>query len=977
MSANQFEKGKTYHGFTLLEKRFVKEVNGECLYFRHEKSGARLFKIASDDANKTFAIAFKTDPESDAGTPHIMEHCVLNGSQKFPVKSPFDVLSKTSLNTFINAFTGDHMTAYPAASKNLKDYFNLMDVYLDAVFHPRIYNEPKILKQEGWHYELSDKDAPIEYRGIVYNEMKGAYSSPTRELSYHIQKNLYPNTNYQYSSGGYPPSIPNLTYDYFLNYHRKYYHPSNSYIYLYGDAELDKELEFIDKEYLSGFENTNVKVEMPLQEPFDQMKNLTAFYPTTEDADTKDQTFLTLNYVTGLNTDTKLVFALDILSDVLVNQESAPIRLALQQAGIGRDYSSYFDNLQQVFFQIRAQNANPGDKEKFYEIIKTTLQDVVKNGLDKKAVEGTLNRMEFSLREGNDAQKGLSYAFGLIDGWFFGDNPFMGIEYEKPLAELKEGIKSGYLEEVIEKYFLNNSHAVLLDLQPQPGLEKEINAKAEKQLADYKASLSEEQINNLVKETAELLEYQKKEDTPEALATIPMLELSDVNPEAEWYSVDENAVEGVKLLHHDKFTNNVVYTRMMYDLRTLPQEMIPYAGLLAEVLGSMNTKKYSYGDLDNELNMHTGGFNVFLTTYTENRNDNYLIPKFVVESKAMNNKLGKLIELTAEIVNNSVLEDKVRLKDVLTRHQARLDADVKNNGYSYALKRDHSYYNNEGMFIELTSGSEYYWFITDLTEKFDTEAEAIISNIKKAAEMIFSRDNLIASVTSHKNDLPLYKTELTKFILTQPEGNNSLHTWKFELKKKNEGLKTASKVQYAIMGYDFKKLGYEFSGKMRVMNKILSQDWLYVQLRVIGGAYGGFSGLNSTGRIYFSSYRDPNLKETIAAYKAIPDFLNNYQASEKDMTGYILSTIGDFDSPLTPSDQGNIAVRDYFTKRTQTDAQKERDEILSTTLDDVKAYSKLLQDVIAKNNYCVYGSEEKIEENKDLFDGLIKLVRKK
>ena len=563
-----------------------------------------------------------------------------------------------------------------------------------------------------------------------------------------------------------------------------------------------------------------------------------------------------------------------------------------------------------------------------------------------------------------------------MNGWFFADDPFMGIEYEKPLAELKEGIENGYLEEVIQKYMLNNPHALLLDLQPKPGLEKEINAASEKECAEYKLTLSEQDINDLVKQTEELIAYQKKEDSPEAVATIPMLELSDVNPKAEWYGVEESELEGVKVLHHDKFTNNVVYTRMLYDVRVLPQELIPYAGLLTELLGSMNTKNYTYGDLDNELNMHTGGFNVFINTYTENRIDENLIPKLIIDSKAMNNKLDKLFELAAEVVNNSILDDKERLKDVLTRHQARLDSDVKNNGFSYATKRDHSYYDNEGLFIELTSGSEYYWFVTDLTNNFDAESETIINNLKKAAELLFKKNNLIAFVTGSNNDMPVYTKELTNFISKQADGDVKLNNWSFELKKKNEGLETASKVQYAIMGYDFKKLGYEFNGKMRVLNKILSREWFYNRIRVIGGAYGGFSSVSSLGRVFFGSYRDPNLKETIETYKSTPEFLANYNATEKDMTGFILGTIGDLDNPLTPSDQGNVALRDYFFKRTQADAQKERDEVLSTTLDDVKAYGKMITDIVEKNNYCVYGSEEKIEENKDLFDELVKLVRK-
>ncbi|MBU1101526.1 MAG: insulinase family protein [Bacteroidetes bacterium] len=976
MCSNDYNEGSTYHGFKLIEKRFVKEVNAECYYFKHEKSGASLFKIASDDANKTFTIAFKTDPETDAGTPHIMEHSVLNGSKKFPVKSPFDVLSKTSLNTFINAFTGDDMTAYPVASKNEKDYFNLMDVYLDAVFNPLIYSDPRILKQEGWHYELTSKDAPVEYRGIVYNEMKGAYSSATRELGYHVQKNLYPNTNYQYSSGGYPPSIPTLSYKQFLDYHTKYYHPSNSHIFLYGNASLDKELEFIDREYLAGYENTNVKVELPLQESFDKMKNLSAYYPVTDGADTKDQTFLTLNYVTGLNTDTKLVYALDVLTDVLVNQESAPIRLALQKAGIGRDYNSHYDDLQQVFFQIRATNANPEDKQKFIDIVTNTLKDVVKNGVDKAAVEGTLNRKEFNLREGNDAQKGLNYAFSLINGWFFADDPFLGIEYEKPLAELKQSIKDGYLEEVIQKYFLENTHILALDLQPKPGLEKEINEKSEKELAAYKASLNDEEIDQLVKETEELIAYQKEEDTPEALASIPMLEKKDINPKAEWYGIEEKNIDGVKLLFHENFTNNVVYTRFMYDVRVLPQELIPYSALLVEVLGSLNTENYSYGELDNALNTHTGGFSTFLNTYLEKLSDDNLIPKFTVESKAMNGKLDKLVDLVSEIVNKSKLDDVERVKSVLVRHQARLDADVQQNGVYYAMRREKSYRSNDGMFIELTQGSEYYWFISDLAKNFDTESDKIIANLVKTAELLFTKENLIVGVTGSRDDFSNFNNELKRYVAAQPEGAANLNNWHFDLVQKNEGLETASKVQYAVMGGDYKKLGYEYSGKMRVLQMILSRDWLYNRIRVIGGAYGGFSRFSPNGSMFFGSYRDPNLDQTIKTYRETPQFLHDFKAEEKDMLGYIIGTIGGMDTPETPSQQGNIAMRDYFQKSTAADAQKERDEVLAVTADDIRNYEKMISDIVNENNFCVYGSEEIIKENEKLFGSLVKLLRK-
>ncbi|MEJ2542625.1 MAG: insulinase family protein [Calditrichaceae bacterium] len=530
-----YKVDKTYHGFKLKEKRFVKEVNAECFYFIHEKSGARLLKIAADDPNTTFSISFKTVPESDAGTPHIMEHSVLNGSKNFPVKSPFDILSKGSLNTFLNAMTGGDITIYPVASMNDKDYFNLMHVYLDAVFNPLIYDDPRILKQEGWHHELLNKDSSVVYKGVVYNEMKGAFSSPTRELGYQIDKNLFPDNSYHFSSGGYPSAIPTLTYNDFINFHKKYYHPSNSYIYLYGNADLDKELEFIDKKYLSNYKKSDFKASIPLQKPFSEMKQVTAYYSAAEGSSTENQSYIALNYVSGLNTDQKLLFALDILAEVLVNGESAPLRLALQEAGIGKEVHASVDEMKQNVFQIRVQNANASDKDKFLEIINASLQKAVDEGLDMEAAEGRLNRVEFRLREGDDAQKGLTYNFQTINGWFFAEDPFLSLEYEKPLAEIKSAIKEGYLQQVIKQYMLKNPHALLLVLEPKPGMETEINDKTEQELTEFKKTLSDSDLDKLVEETNELVEYQEREDSDEAVATIPMLGLKDIDPNSEFY----------------------------------------------------------------------------------------------------------------------------------------------------------------------------------------------------------------------------------------------------------------------------------------------------------------------------------------------------------------------------------------------------------------------------------------------------------
>jgi len=961
------------HGFKLLEKRFVKEVNADCYYYLHEKSGARVLKIAADDPNKTFIISFKTFPESDAGTPHIMEHSVLNGSRNFPVKSPFDVLSKGSLKTFINAFTGKDMTAYPLASMNEKDYFNLMHVYLDAVFNPLLYDDQRILDQEGWHYELTDPNNPIVYNGVVYNEMKGAYSDPSRVLRYEFYKNLFPDNPYGFESGGYPPVIPTLTYEQFKNFHRRYYHPENSYILLYGDAPLDKELAFIDSLYLSRYDVANNLPSVIDQPAFESMKEVTDYYPVLPGAETEGQTFLNLGWVAGHNTDVKLSTGLDILAEVLVNQESAPLRLAFEKAGIGQDVSASNDSYQQNVFQIVVQNANPQDRERFLEIVNKTLQEQVDSGLDMEAIEGVLNRLEFNLREGNTAQKGLTYGFQCLPGWFFADDPFLTLEWEKPLSALKKGLKEKYLESLIIRYMLNNPHALMLTLEPKPGMEQEINQEAEAELASYKKELTENDINKLVVKTEELLAYQKAEDTPEALATIPLLELSDINPDVEWFQVEQKKAETTPVLYFNDFTSGVVYVNLYFDLRTLPEELIPYASLLSNFLGILNTENYSYGDLTKALNMHTGGFYTALSTYLEDNDDSKLIPKFRVTTKAMNDKVDKLFDLSGEVLNKSLYNDAERLKTILSRHQSQLDQAVKSNGYRYAVRRLTSYYSNEGMFRERTGGLDYYWFVTDLNNNFDQRSQEIIENLTKTATLLFNHDNLIAAVTCDEKDYPLFTRNLDGFAGMLPKENIILNDWTFDLKKLNEGILAPSKVQYVIDGCNFRKLGFPWDGKLYVLNQILSTDYLQTQIRVVGGAYGGFTVIDNAGNFTFRSYRDPNLKETVERYQAIPAYLEGFTTDEPGMTRYIIGTIADMDVPHTASEKGDIAVGNFFTRQTREAMQQDRAAILSTTVEDIRGFAPLAKAVLEQNYLCVYGNAENIDANRKLFENFVEI----
>ena len=962
-------------GFRLIEKRFVKEVNAECFRFEHVKSGAQLLKIAVDDPNKTFCIAFKTLPESDNGAPHIMEHSLLNGSLNFPVKSPFDVLLKGSLNTFLNALTSKDVTMYPVASMNQKDYFNLMHVYLDAVFNPMIYKDPRILKQEGWHHELENPESPVVFKGVVYNEMKGSFSNPVRELWYQIFKILFPDNAYGFESGGYPATIPSLTQEEFIAFHKRYYHPENSYIFLYGDGTLEKELEFIDKEYLSNFERANNPVTISEQKPFADIKDVTGHYPFMEGTSTKNQTFLSLNYVAGSGIDKTLTMALDLLCEVLVNQESAPVRLALQKEGIGEDVSASSNNFQQNVVQILVQNANPQDKDKFHDIVRETLKVAAETGLDKKEVEGVLNRMEFQLREGNDAQKGFTFINQSFPGFIFANDPFIGMEYEKPLAEMKKALTGNYLESLIPLYFINNPHSLLLTLEPSPGLDNEKNEAVESGLNEYKSTLDNSALTLLVKETQDLIAWQKREDSPAALETIPMLDLSDIDPSATWYAVEETKVNDTTMLYHEEFTNDVIYTNLFFDARMIPSEMTPYASLLSTIIGLMDTKNYSYGELNQALNIHTGGFFTSLNTFLENHDDLEMIPKFKVTSKVINTKSDKLFELTREILNNTKYDDTERLKTLLARHHSQLDAAIKRSGSRYAGLRLGSYYSNQGMFREMTEGLEYFWFISDLNKNFDKRADQIKAKLEQAASLLFTKENIVVATTCCKKDLDGFNKSLSEFLSSILSGKVNYHHWVFNPEKKNEGIETASEVQYVMEGYDFKKLGYAWNGKMRVLSHILSTDWLQSRIRVIGGAYGGYSSVSPNGSFTFNSYRDPNLKETLENYKSTVEYLRKFDADNKNMTRYIIGTIARIDQPMTPSQKGAQAASGYFTKRNQEDLQRDRDEILSTTAADIRGFSEMVKDILDQNVICVYGNAEKINQEKDLFNNLIKLEK--
>ena len=975
----KFTIGSIYHGFKLIEEKSIGELNSVTRLFQHEKSGARLLHLENDDDNKVFSIGFRTPPKSSNGLPHILEHSVLCGSKKFPTKEPFVELIKGSLNTFLNAMTFSDKTIYPLASKNEKDFFNLMDVYLNAVFYPNIYSNPEILMQEGWHYELENKEDKLTYKGVVYNEMKGAFSSPEGCLMRKVQESLFPDTSYGVESGGDPEFIPDLSQKEFIEFHKKYYHPSNSYIFLYGDGNIDKQLQFISEEYLNNFDRIVVDSAIKLQKPFSSMEEVKIEYPISSDDDERDKTYLSMNFVSGDNiSQPELHLAFEILEYLLLESAAAPLKKALVEAQLGKDVFGSFDNsILQPVFSIIVKNSNESEKERFKEVVFTTLKNLVKDGIDKKLIEACINITEFKLREADlgGFPKGLFYYITSMDSWLYDKDPTMHLEYESYLTKIKAALTTNYFEKLIEQYLINNTHSSVVILNGKKGLAEQKSKATEEKLAKYKASLSESEIEKILQETKALKERQMTPDAVEVLETIPLLELSDIETGVEHLPLKVKEEQGVKVLSHNIFTNKIAYINILFDAKKVDMKLLPYVTLLSTMLGRVSTKHTKYSDLSNEINIHTGGIYFTTEVYGENENFEKYSPKVVVKTKALVEKLPKLFDIISEIISTTKFDEKKRLKELIQQLKSRQEMKIVDRGHITAAGRLTSYFSPASAYIEKTSGISFYKFIDEIERDFDNKSEEIIENLNKVSKLIFNKNNLIISVTGEDDIYTAFAAQLPKIMSILEKEKLPDAEYDFKLSKKNEGLLTSSDVQYVAKGYNFIKQGYSYSGKMLVLKTIASLDYLWNRVRVQGGAYGGFANLARSGNIVLVSYRDPGLQETLKAYDGISDYIGNFEANEREMTKYIIGTISELDSPLTPSMKGERATAYYIRGISEEQRQKERDEVLSTKSVDIKSFKALLNDITKENYYCILGNETKLKDNKDIFINLVNVFK--
>ena len=957
--------------YEVLEKREIKELRSVATLLRHKKTGARVVLMENDDENKVFYIGFRTTPRESTGVSHILEHSVLCGSKNFPVKDPFIELAKGSLNTFLNAMTYPDKTVYPVASCNDKDFQNLMHVYLDAVFYPNIYNHDMTFRQEGWHYEMENIDSDLTINGVVYNEMKGAFSSPDDVLEREILNSLFPDNAYSEESGGDPDYIPELTYEHYLEMHKTYYHPSNSYIYLYGNMDMAEKLTFIDEHYLSAFEKLEMDTDIMTQEAFEAPREIRKQYSISEGEELKDNTYLSYNIAMKNNLDPEQYLAFQVLDYVLCSAPGAPVKQALLDAGIGKDVYGFYDNgVKQPYFSLVSKNTDEEKKDEFISIIENKLSQLSEEGLDKKSLTAALNYYEFKYREGDYGSypPGLMYGLQILDSWLYDESmPFIHVQADGTFKALREKIDTDYYEKLIKEYILNNTHKTILIVEPVENLAEEKEKALHEKLQAYKASMTKEELEKIIADTAALLEFQETEDTPEDLKCIPVLAKEDIKKEAAKLYNEEKKIGDVTSLYHDVFTNGISYFRLMFKAMQVPTEYLNYLGLFKNVLGLVDTKKHSYSQLFNEIHIETGGMVPVVNLYTDSRDLSVCNVYFEWKVKTLESKLKEAYELSKEILMESLFEDEKRLYEIIAELKSRLQSDMTSAGHQVAMGRAASYFSKPAAISNEINGLPLYRLLCDLEKNYDErkgELKKILQNICKC---IFRPENLMFDFTGSREAYENFAGIVSGLA-------SELHTCELKIEgfevipeKKNEAFMTAGQVQYVAKAGNFLNKGLPYTGALRMLKVIMGYDYLWNQVRVKGGAYGCMSGFSKNGDSYFVSYRDPNLAKTLETYENAVEYLRNFSGDDRNLTQYLIGAIGDLDTPLSPQSKGLRSLSAYMTKQTEEDFQKERDELLSADQEIIRGLAKYVESFLEDDCICVVGAAAKVKENQELF----------
>ena len=967
------EINKVYSGFRLDRIERIDEINGTAYEMKHEKSGARLIYIDSPDSNKVFNIAFRTTPHNSTGVAHIMEHSVLCGSRKFPLKEPFVELVKGSLNTFLNAMTYPDKTMYPVASKNDKDFHNLMDVYLDAVFYPRVREDAEIVMQEGWHYELENADNELTYKGVVFNEMKGVYSSPDSVLERQMMRELFPDTTYGVDSGGDPDYITDLTYEEFQEFYRVHYHPSNSYIFLYGDMNIEEQLAFLNDEYLSHFDAIEVHTEVALQAPFTEGKVVSYPYSVGSEEPTDNRTLHSFAYVLpDVTPEHSLAF--EVLTHALLTSPAAPLKQALVKAGIGSDVSGYYlDSIRQPMWTVQATGSNLDKQADLQRIVESTLQDLCDKGLDKELLEASLNSIEFALRESDFGGRpiGLAYIIRMMDNWLYDNDPLELLHYEEALTNIRNGLAGTYFEDLIRHSILNNNHKVLVSIYPERGLQERKDAEVKEHLAAVKANMTTEEIDAIVEQTKRLKIRQETPDSDEALASIPLLELSDLNPNMEAVERRESKIGNTTVHFVPTFTKGINYVGLYFKLNCLTEEELFYADILSDILGRVDTSERGYEALAKDINMNLGGLSSDITAISKDGKRDEFTPLMIVRAKALHTKLPDLCRLINEVVQKADYSDDSRLTELVQESKAIWDNEAFRRGNSIVSQRVMAQVSAVGKFRD-NGNLGYYQKISELASN-PAALPLLPEKLAEVARKIFRANNVDIMFVGEEGELEAFKNLMKPLVETWDTTELSNDVLQITRLSGNDGIVTAGKVQYVAQGGNFIDHGFKHVGPMSVLETILRYEYLWIRIRVQGGAYGAFANFYDDGNMIFCSYRDPNLLETLDVYKELPQYLRDFTLTDREMRKYIIGTMSSLDFPMTPASRGPRAMGMYFSGAKLEDKVEFRKQVIVCKPDDIVALADVVEPVLNDNHICTMGNEQKIKDAGNVFDNIVSL----
>ena len=955
---------KTIHGFERISEKHISELETKAELYRHVKTGAELLSLVNNDENKVFGIIFRTPPTDSTGVAHILEHSVLCGSRKYPLKEPFVELMKGSLQTFLNAFTYPDKTCYPVASQNLQDFYNLIDVYLDAVLYPRL--TPFTLQQEGHHLELEELDNPLIYKGVVYNEMKGAYSSPDRVLAEYSQQSLFPDHTYGYDSGGEPKHIPSLTFEQFTSFHQQYYHPSNARIFFHGDDDPEQRLRLVN-DYLKEFERQEIDSAIPVQSPFKGPKRIIRSFGAGSDDSGELKGMLTTNWLLTETADAETNLALRILNYILLGMPASPLRKALIDSGFGEDLAGagLEDELRQMYFSTGLRGIDIKDGDRVENLILQTLNGLTKEGIDPLTVEAALNTVEFRLRENNSRNypQGLVLMLRALTTWLYDFDPLALLAFEAPLSKVKAQLAadSSFFEGMIERFFLNNLHRTTLILQPDPTLLEKEEAEERERLATARSAMSKEKLQAVIDQTNELKRVQQAPDPPEALAAIPILKLSDLEKRNKTIPLTSIEQRNTKVLFHDLATSSIVYLDVGFDLHAMEQHYLPFVPLFGRALLEMGTDKEDFVALTQRIGRKTGGIHPQSFTSAvggEERGASWLF----LRGKSMLSQSSDLMAILRDVLLTVELDNQERFRQMVMEAKARYEQRLVPEGHQVVNLRLRAHFNEADWVAEQMKGVSYLFFLRDLIRKVDEDWPGVLANLEHMRQTLVSRQNIIINVTCDQKDWSAFNPHLDGFLKQLPADDVQEFKWSPDKPAGFEGMIIPAQVNYVGKGANLYELGYRLHGSAHVISRYLRTAWLWERVRVQGGAYGAFCLFNHlSGTLTFVSYRDPNLIKTIETFDETVKFLRSTDITDDELTKCIIGTIGEIDRHLLPDAKGYTSMVRYLTKDTDEKRQLWRENVLNTSVTDFRDFADVLDGVKRSGLVKVVGAASALE----------------